>query len=164
MYVKKRCFQARGVGKTTISFSLGIRFWLFGARVLFMDLDQQSNLSKTLGNTYPQYVLQDIFEKKVKPEQAIVHIKPNLDLIPSSLKNALLNQYMFAYSIREEKAIKSILDRVKHSYDIIIIDCPPAIGSSMTAATIAADLVVSPLDPDDYAVDGMTYCLNEVKK
>ena len=99
-----------------------------------------------------------------KAKEAIVSIKDGLDLIPSSLKNALLNQYMLAYGMREEKAIKSIVDQFKKKYDIIIIDCPPAIGPSVTAASHASDLIIAPLDPDDYAVDGMKLCLQEVKK
>jgi len=153
-----------GVGKTTIALSLGIRFWLFGAKVLFLDIDQQGNLSKTLGCSQPKFVLQDILEKNCSPEESHIEIKEGLGLIPSSLKNALLNQYMMAYGVREEKAIKNILKKFETLYDIIIIDCPPAVGSAVTSATIASDLVIAPLDPDDYAVDGMRLCFQEVSK
>jgi chromosome partitioning protein len=153
-----------GVGKTTMALSLGIRFWLLGAKVLFIDIDQQGNLSKTCGHPHPEYVLHDIFEKKVDAADAVVKIKDNLDILPSSIKNALLNQYMLAYSIREEKAIKGMVKKFQKDYDIIIIDCPPAIGPSVTAATIASDMVIAPLDPDDYAIDGVKFCLQEVNK
>jgi len=153
-----------GVGKTTICLSLGIRFSLLGARVLFIDLDQQANLTSTLGKRHPKYVMLDILEKKINPKEAILNIRENLDLLPSSIRNATLNQYMIAYSLREEKAFTSIINEIKDDYDIIIFDCPPAIGAPVNAATIASDMVIAPLDPDDYAIDGIQYCFKEVTR
>ena len=53
---------------------------------------------------------------------------------------------------------------MRKGYDIILIDCPPAIGPIVTSATLASDLIIAPLDPDDYAIDGIQYCHDEVNK
>ena len=153
-----------GVGKTTISFSLGIRLSLLGAKVLFLDIDQQGNLSKTLGSEQPKYVLQDILEKKCSAKESLIKISNSIGLIPSNLRNAMINSYMQAYSMREDRVIKTILKSFENDYDIVIIDCPPAVGSIVTSATIASDMIIAPLDPDIYAVDGIKMCHQEVER
>ena len=154
-----------GVGKTTIALSLGVRFWLYGAKVLFIDLDQQANLSSTFKIVDSKKVLIDVLdEKKPTPiEDCIVSIKDGLDILPSSLRNATINQYMHAFHISPSEALPEFLKPLKEVYDIIIIDCPPALGDIVTSASLASDLVIAPLDPNDYAVQGAKFCFSEIK-
>jgi len=154
-----------GVGKTTIAMNLGIRFWMFGAKVLMIDLDQQSNLSKSFGFKSREHnVIQDILEEKSTIQSSIQEVKKNLHIIPSSLKNALNNQYMQAYSVMPDLFLPKILKKIKNDYDIIIIDCPPALGPIIKSACLSSDTVVSVLDPDDYALDGVEHSQKEIEK
>ena len=79
-----------GVAKTTSALNIGLRASMLGAKVLFVDLDQQANLTFALGHTDETApVWLDIFEKKSSIESAIKTINSNIDLIPSSLNNSV---------------------------------------------------------------------------
>lgn len=153
-----------GVGKTVIASALGVRLHMLGAKVLFIDSDYQGNLSKNFDLANPEYVLQDLIEEKIKPEDAVINIRDGLSILPSSLRNVLLSSYIMIHNIRSERVIKPIIKKFQSYYDIIIIDCPPAIGPAVTAVSIASDMVISPLDPDSDAFDGMALSFNEIKK
>ena len=60
-----------GVAKTTSVLNMGLRAAMYGARVLFVDLDQQANLTFALGQeseSRPVWI--DIIEKKATAFQA----------------------------------------------------------------------------------------------
>ena len=151
-----------GVGKTTIALNLGIRFALFGAKVLFLDIDNQANLTQNFLQEIPQNILIDILENKCSPEKAVCKISDRIGLIPSDLRNTTCSQYINAFSLKEDKIITDILSPLKEEYDIIIIDCPPALNSLVVSAMIASDVVLAPLDPNSYAMRGITLSHNEV--
>ena len=63
--------------------------------------------------------------------------------------------------------VRDTIEPIRNNYDLIIIDCPPAINKINTAVTCASDLVIIPINPDPYAMDGLDYTiyeLNRVKK
>lgn len=160
-----------GVGKTTVTMNLGIRFWMFGARVLIIDLDQQGNLSKSFGFPRGDYpVIQDVLEGKTKIQDAIQTVKDDLHVIPSNLNNVHNNQYMQAYNISPDDFLPEQLKKIQNDYDIILFDCPPALGSMVDSASLASNMVISVMDPDDYALDGVEHsqlqieALNKKKK
>ena len=41
------------------------------------------------------------------------------------------------------------------SFDLIIFDCPPTLGSTVCAAMLSSDLVIAPLNPDVYSFEGI---------
>jgi len=153
-----------GVGKTTLSFNIGIRLWLYGAKVCFIDLDQQANLTRSFRINNPEKVTFNILNDNTPINEAVLEIHPNLDIIPSSLINAKTDQYLMLSQTRLDKAISNITNTLKEKYDYIIIDCPPAIGQSVFSACLASDYVISPLTPDDYGIEGLNLTLTELNR
>lgn len=154
-----------GVGKTTIALNLAYRLWSFGAKVLVIDLDQQANLTKGMQVDGTQHqTIQNILEGDCGFKDAILSIKKDLDLIPSNLKNAFNTQYMASYGIFPDTFLPKHINDVKDVYDIVIIDCPPALGHIIQTAYLASDRILSILDPDDNALDGVCHSLSEVEK
>lgn len=153
-----------GVGKTTLSFNIGIRLWLYGAKVCFLDLDQQANLTRSFRVNTPDKVAFNILSDKIAIKDAIVEIQPDLDIIPSSLINAKTDQFLMLNQVRLDKAISNITNELRESYDYIIIDCPPAIGQSVFSACLASDYVISPLTPDDYGIEGLNLTFTELNR
>ena len=129
-----------------------------------VDLDQQSNLTRTFIKDRPPYVFIDILEENTDAKNSILQILDGLSILPSSIKNAILNQHMVAYGLERKRVVKDVVNHFVNDFDIIIIDCPPAIGPIVSSSTYASDMVISPIDPDEYALEGMKYCYNEIKR
>ena len=47
-------------------------------------------------------------------------------------------------------------------YDVVVMDCPPNVTMTSTAALAAADLVVAPVRLDAFGVKGLTRLINEI--
>lgn len=165
------CIQTSkgGVGKTSIVAALSIRFYMLGLKVLVVDLDQQGNLTKYLlrqileGKRYTGHVLMDVFENKCSIKECIKESKTGLSVIPSSQRNATLSTHMIAYGLSPIDTLSKYLDELKNDFDVILFDTPPAISHINSSATYASDLVISPVIPDDDAIDGMLNVFKEVQ-
>lgn len=144
-----------GVAKTTSVMNIGIRAAMFGAKVLFVDLDQQANLTYALGfENEKAPVWLDIFEKKKTVEECIIKINENIDLIPSSLNNSVLERVMINSNRNWSQSVKAPLEQVALNYDLILIDTAPALSALNTAVTIASDEIILPVNPDKFSILG----------
>lgn len=157
-----------GVAKTTSALNIGLRASMIGARVLFVDLDQQANLTFALGHSDESAaVWLDIFEKKVSIEAAVKTINAHIDLIPSSLNNSVLERAFINSNRNWSESIKSQLSQISLNYDLVIIDTAPALSATNTAVTLASDLVILPVNPDKFSILGFEKNyqeLNDIKK
>ena len=157
-----------GVAKTTSALNFGLRAAMYGARVLFIDLDQQANLTYALGvqdETLPVWV--DVVEKKTTIEQAKIQIEEGIDLIPSSLNNSVLDRVLLNGNRNWAQAVKGPLKEIRAQYDLVIIDTAPNLSAINTAVTCASDLIVLPINPDKFSMLGVRKHLEdlaEVKK
>lgn len=176
LYLSKKDYQMQqqvfsfqmlkgGVAKTTSALNFGVRASMFGAKVLFIDLDQQANLSFALGiedENLPVWV--DIIEKKVKPEKAVISIDDGIDLIPSSLNNSVLDRVLLNNNRNWSKAVASPVEQLKAHYDLIIIDTAPNLSAINTAVTCASDLVILPINPDRFSMLGLRKHLEDLSE
>jgi len=137
--------QKGGVGKTTTVVNLGAALAERGRRVLVIDLDPQANASAWLG-AIDARALYEVFESGAPLDQAI---RPttvdNLDLVPSSswMTRAERNA---AGSAGAEMILKQAIDDLPpDAYDILLVDCPPALGLLCYSALTACDEVLIPV-------------------
>ncbi len=145
-----------GVAKTTSAFQLGVRAAQYGARVLFVDLDQQANLSFALGHENEEAsVWVDIVEKKISIEKATLKISDNIDLIPSSLNNSVLDRVLLSSQRNWVNAVKGPLKEIKSFYDLVIIDTAPHLSAINSAVTCASDQIILPMNPDRFSLIGL---------
>lgn len=146
-----------GPGKTSIAKSLGVRAALYGAKVLLIDLDQQGNLTNDLINHADNApVMYDIVtDPEITIDDAINPIFPGLDLIASRLENSALDNILTLEHHPLDRVIKDLIDPLRERYDLILIDCPPALSASVAAAAMASDLVLCPVAPEKYCLDGL---------
>lgn len=145
-----------GVAKTTSTLNFGLRASMYGARVLFLDLDQQANLTFALGvdaENLPVWV--DVVEKKASVKDAIVAIDKNIDLIPSSLNNSVLDRVLLNSNRNWAQAVRGPLADLRTHYDLVIIDTAPNLSAINTAVTCASDVVVLPINPDKFSILGL---------
>ena len=154
-----------GVGKTSLSFSLAVRASHYGARVLAIDIDQQGNLTRSFNveaRDLPVWL--NIFRDKVPIQNALVKISNNLDFVPSNLNNSRLDIELTQSSSNLKDMIRDTLAPIRNDYDLIVIDCPPAINKINTAVTCASDMVIIPINPEPYAMDGLFFTISELDR
>ncbi|MBQ7020900.1 MAG: ParA family protein, partial [Phascolarctobacterium sp.] len=59
--------------------------------------------------------------------------------------------------------LKNALERIKHDYDYVIIDCPPSLGLLTINALTAASSVMIPVQCEFYALEGITMLMNTIQ-
>ena len=148
--------QKGGDGKTTTAHALGAGLRRRGYRVLFVDIDPQGNLSRTLeadssGETPEALAL---LRGDVTAAEAVQHTGGG-DVIAASLALVGADREKALSSIGREYRLRKALEPLSGSYDYCIIDTPPALGTLTVNALTAADIVVIPAQADDYSLDAV---------
>ena len=154
-----------GVGKTSLSYALGLRSSHYGARVLLIDFDQQGNLTRSFNiDSRDRPVWLNVIRDNVSVESSLVSISDTLSLLPSSLNNSRLDTELSHSNPNLRDIIKDKLSPIRDRFDLVIFDCPPAINKINLSATCASDIIVIPLTPDTYAMDGLDFTLSEIER
>ena len=134
--------QKGGVGKTTTAHAIGA--WLQAKqnkKVLFLDLDQQGNLTYSTGASNSDYnALEVLVAGRLQADKAQL-TSSGFSVIPSTplLANvdAVLNQTGKEYRLKEALAD---LD----SFDFVVMDTPPSLNIITINALTASDYAVIP--------------------
>ena len=152
-----------GVGKTHLSFATAVRLSLYGARVALIDIDQQGNCTQACGIDAEEYpVLLEIIQQKLDIRDCMVPVAPGIDLLPSRIENAVLDNLFAINGLPVDKELKKRVDLLKQNYDFVFIDCPPSLGQTVTSAALAADHIVLPVDPEKFSLSGLKVTLKEL--
>jgi len=152
-----------GTGKSTLTHSIAVRANLYGARVLCIDLDQQGNLTQAFQvNAQKVPVLIDVIAGGLDLNATILPIIEGLDLIPSRIENAALDNTLMLNMSPIDRVYKQMFDPLRKKYDLILIDCPPAIGQSVAAAALAADIIIAPVTPEKFSLSGLKLTAQEI--
>jgi chromosome partitioning protein len=153
-----------GVGKTELVYVIATKANLYGAKVLCIDLDMQGNLTEDCFrvNAENSPVLIDIIEQNIPILDAIVNISPGLDIIPSRLENGVLDNTLMLKKLPLDRILRDLIDPLRSHYDLILIDCPPALGQAVTAASLAVDEIIAPVTPDRRSLSGLKLCQKEL--
>jgi chromosome partitioning protein len=91
--------------------------------------------------------------------EAIVPVRPNLEILPSNMDLALA-ELEFAGLEGREGRLKVVIDGLRESYDYVVIDCPPSIGILTINALVASDLAIVPVAPSSLSVCGLSRVLH----
>jgi chromosome partitioning protein len=148
--------QKGGVGKTTTSVNLAGALSELGARVLAIDVDCQGDLSSILMDDHESLPLTvaDLFtDAGVGAAEVIQTTRfPNIGLVPADRRlNAVDATHDFLAS-PYLTAIEDVLAEVVDDYDYAIMDCAPRSHLSAFAALVASDLVLVPVEVENFAV------------
>jgi chromosome partitioning protein len=148
--------QKGGVGKTATAVNLSAGLAAKGYKTLLIDLDSQRNATNTLLNSEGiTTTLADVLvgDKNREPMESAVYETPinNLDMVPAHIRLAKIERFI---EIEEQFRLKDALGELSE-YDIIILDCPPTLGMTLTQALLAANYVIVPIAADFYSHEGV---------
>jgi len=149
--------QKGGVGKTTTAVNLAASLARTSLRVLLIDLDAQGNATTGSGIDKACDVLLD----EVMAIDAIMDTVDGFDLLPANADLTAVEVELMDAEDREQR-LKRALDPLRPRYDIILIDCPPALSLLTLNALTAADAVLVPMQCEYYALEGLTALLDTI--
>ncbi len=166
--------QKGGVGKTTTSVNLGAALAEKGKKVLLIDIDAQANMTTHLGlgpkedsqsidvsALVPEFTIYDVLKGTKTVSQVVLHRSDRLDVVPSSLLLSAADLELGGV-VGRELILKRALEKVRNDYDVVVIDCPPALGLLSLNALAAVEKVIIPVQSEYLALHGVRQLLDTI--
>jgi chromosome partitioning protein len=150
--------QKGGTGKTTTVRTLRDVFQQVGLAVLAVDLDPQGNLSDYL-DVDPEVspTIGDVLTGRAKAADAI-----HDGIIPANLHLAEA-ELTLGGKMGRELTLRKALKGIGGDYDIVLIDCPPALGLLTVNALVAATHALISAQAQYFAMQGVEQALEVVE-
>ena len=149
--------QKGGVGKTTTAINLAAALVREGLRVLLIDLDPQANATVGSGidrNQLQHTVYQVLLDDSVFLE-TVIATDSGFDVLPAEAGLAGAQAELTRGEESDNHRLQRVLSAVQH-YDLILIDCPPALNVLTLNALVAAHSVLIPVQCEYYALEGLS--------
>ena len=141
--------QKGGCGKTTTTVNVGGYLAKSGFKVLMIDMDPQGNMTQHFG-LVPENLditIRNVLKNEVDITEAIQKRSENIDIIGNNILTSG-DEITFLNSYSREFLLKDKLLPLIHSYDYILIDCPPSLGILSLNSLVASQEMVIVVAPD----------------
>jgi len=150
--------QKGGTGKTTAVRTLTDVFRRAGLDVLAVDLDPQGNLSDYF-DVDPEAAptVADVLMGRASAAEAT-----HDGIIPANLQLAEA-ELSLAGKMGRELTLRRALREVAGDYDLILVDCPPALGLLAVNALVAADHALLSAEAQYFALQGVEQALEVIE-
>jgi chromosome partitioning protein len=161
-----------GAGKTSLTFNLAYALSTCGARVLVVDLDQQTGQSVFLGDSAKRRVVNDhdladigavLLGRATFDDALVREVHPNLDVLPA-------DEVSMGHAGRQltdpwvRSRLIDVLDRARADWDITLVDTPGHHSAVVTAALSGSSGAIVPMVPEAGPVNELPTILNAIRK
>lgn len=155
-----------GIGKTISTISTATRAVQYGFRTCILDLDPQASASLAF-DKLPQDddpIFYDVWQHPADMVmESLRKIQENLYILPSLLDNVLLENSLHDRA-DQKVAVSGVCKELDNNgFDLVIIDCPPSLGTAVISTICAADLIVIPVASDVFSFRGLDMTLSEIQ-
>lgn len=165
-----------GVGKTTNTVLISYMLAKKGIRTLVLDLDPQSNatkslmLTKSLNEPEGVITINKTIMKGVQDgsfEGLEIEIMKNLYLLPSFIDFEDFPKHLYQNTLTEQEEdffLSELLEPLKSTYDVILIDVPPMSKEVTRNAVVSSDYVLVSLQTHERSLTGAESYIEELDK
>jgi len=138
---------AGGSAKTTLAHALAVATVEYGKKTLLIDCDPKASLTFRVGREGTRVTLADFLSGTSIRSDDLDSLAERFDFIAadSRVGNGFTGQDM-----------KTLIEKLPKSYDVVIIDTPSDINASLKAALDVADLVIAPYSNTLHHLRGVT--------
>jgi len=148
-----------GTGKTTAVRTLADVLRRVGLNVLAIDLDPQGNLSDYFDVPHDASpTIADVLSGEAKASEAV-----HDGIVPASPILAEVERSMSG-KMGRELVLRKTLRGPRQSYDVILIDCPPALGLLTVNGLVAADWALISSEAQYFALQGVQGALDVIEQ
>jgi chromosome partitioning protein len=176
--------QKGGVGKTTTAVNLAASFTVMRRRVLLIDIDPQGNA--TTGCGVDKRAIErgscEVLLGECSAEAAVLRLAARaeptapqvmddsaaplqpLSLLPANQDLTSAEVRLLALGAGREQRLRQALAPIRSRFDLILIDCPPALNMLTVNALVAADAVVIPMQCEYYALEGLSALVETIEQ